>query len=595
LSTKKNFFVEIVVKYVHEKTIHILVQKGGKVKEKKKNFMLLCLVLPVLLNLVSIPGNTKVRENDVLPPDILPVIILSGSDYEMGYQYGQQAGPYLEINKEASWASALEDFSRAEIIRALKANQYYIKKYTPEVIEQMKGMADGASASGFTLSYTDVLLMNCTLPKPKTAVFPAGAEKDTLPPKKCSVCSAWGSCTSDGRLIGVDTLDASGDALYGVIILAFPDQGNNYICGAEAGEIGDHFLLNNKGLFIGNSGGGGSPRDIDSNYGLSWSCSLTHIARFANNAVEARDMILPWQINVPENFHFVDIKGNAFVVEKTAAVQSVRKPGDFGEKDFLYSTNNYLDKKMKVTKKGEFIKQHGGYGAYSAPRNLMLWDMLHNYHGQVTVEFAKMILRFPGAPPPYPPTGGWDAKICRPSNSWVAVVLPDSGDKGEAHICTGPAGRVIHSSAAANGEKMITRYPFINGTHTFYKLRLAADPKAVVQAASKAAKNDIAAAYAKLMGLNFQDKGYAALNDLYSLANTEYYRGNIAFNRALLADGSQQLAYFAEAATNYTRSQAHAQQVYEALVPAPTSPAHLGLKPFGGDWAAWETEIGKGN
>ena len=234
--------MEIVVKYVHEKTIHILVQKGGKVKEKKKNFMLLCLVLPVLLNLVSIPGSTKVRGNDGLPPDILPVIILSGSDYEMGYQYGQQAGPYLAINKEASWASALEDFSRAEIIRALKANQYYIKKYTPEVIELMKGMADGASASGFTLSYTDVLLMNCTLPKPKTAVFPAGAEKDTLPPKKCSVCSAWGSCTSDGRLIGVDTLDASGDALYGVIILAFPDQGNNYICGAEAGEIGDHFF-----------------------------------------------------------------------------------------------------------------------------------------------------------------------------------------------------------------------------------------------------------------------------------------------------------------------------------------------------------------
>jgi hypothetical protein len=391
----------------------------------------------------------------------------------------------------------------------------------------------------------------------------------------------------------VDTLDSSVEANYGVIIVAFPDHGNNYMCGAVAGEIGDHFLFNNKGLFIGNSGGGGSPRDIDSNYGLSWSCSLTHIARFADNAVEARDMLLPWQINIPENFHFVDIKGNAFVVEKTAAIRSVRKPGNFGEKEFLYSTNNYLNKKMKVTKKGEFIKQHGGYGAYAAPRNLMLWDMLHNYHGEVTVEFAKMMLRFPGDPPPYPPKGGWDAKICRPTNSWVAVVLPDNGDKGLVHICTGPAGRVIHSSTAANGEKMRTSYQFINGTHTFYKLRLAANPQAVAKAAREMAKNDIAGAYAKLMRLNFQDKGYAALNDLYSLANSQYYRGNIAFNRALLANGSKKLAYFAKATTAYTRSQAHAMQVYEALVPAPTRPADLGLKSFGGDWAVWETDIGK--
>jgi len=33
---------------------------------------------------------------------------------------------------------------------------------------------------------------------------------------------------------------------------------------------------------------------------------------------------------------------------------------------------------MKVTKEGEFIDKHGGYGAYAAPRNKMLWDMLNN-------------------------------------------------------------------------------------------------------------------------------------------------------------------------------------------------------------------------
>jgi hypothetical protein len=558
----------------------------------KKHAYVLFLALLIFLNLTTslIARETKAKE--VLPPGILPVVILSGSDYEMGYQYGQQIAPYLDIEKEAKWASALQTQSLEKILYMLKGNQSYIQKYTPENIEIMKGIADGATASGFQLSYTDVLLMNCTLPKPETSTFPPGAEKDSLPLKNCSVSSAWGSATKDGRLIGMDTLD-SGEAAYGVIIMAFPDNGNNYICGAQAGEIGDHFLMNNRGLFVGNSGGGGSSRDVDANYGLSWSCSLTHIVRFAKSAYEARDMLLPWQINIPENFHFVDIKGNACVVEKTAAVQSVRKPGDFGEEDFLYSTNNYLNKEMAPTKKGGFIKKHGGYGAYAAPRNLMLWDMLHNYHGHIDVGFMKMMLRFPGDAPPNPPEGGWDAKVCRPSNSWVSVLLPDDGDKGVAYICTGPAGRVIHSSTASDGEEMRSSYPYIEGTHTFYKLTLAANPKEAVEAAQKEASINIATAYKKLMYLNFTDTGYAALNELYSLANAEYYQGKVYFNKGLLADGNDALHWLAKAATSFTRSQAHAQQVYEALVPAPTSPSDLGLKPFGGDWASWETKVGK--
>jgi hypothetical protein len=544
-----------------------------------------------LLILVVVIPIAKIQADDILPPGILPVIILSGSDYDMGYQYGQQAGHYIEINKTAAWASALQRFSRDDIIRALKANQHYIQKYTPENIEIMKGMADGASAAGFNVTYQDIILLNGTLPKPESSDYPKGAENDALPPGKgCSVCSAWGSTTKDGRLIGLDTLDGDGESRYGVIIVAFPLDGNHYICGADAGEIGDHFLMNNKGFFLGNSGGGGSPRDIDEDYGLCWSCSLPHIVRYANNAKEAKDMMLEWKINVPENFHFVDVYGNAFVVEKTAALQAVRQPGDFGERDFLYSTNNYLHKKMSITKKGDFVKQHGGYGTYAAPRNLIFWDLLNNYHGHVDVEFMKMILRFPGDPPPNPPEGGWDAKICRPTNCWVSVAMPHDGDEGVAYICTGPAGRVIHSSTASNGKPMRTNYQFIDGTHTFFQLRLTGSPKAVVEQAKKDAKNELAAAYSEFMHLIPKDQGYDQLQNMYSKANQEYYQGNLAMNRALLTQGNDALLYLAKAATRYTRCQAHAQEVYEALVPPPTSPSDLGLRAFGGAWADWETE-----
>jgi hypothetical protein len=93
------------------------------------------------------------------------------------------------------------------------------------------------------------------------------------------------------------------------------------------------------------------------------------------------------------------------------------------------------------------------------------------------------------------------------------------------------------------------------------------------------------------MQLNYRDAGYAALEDLYSLANAEYYRGNIATDEAMLSSGNEALKLFGKAATQYTRAQAHAMQVYEALVPQPTSPSDIGLRLFGGDWASWETNV----
>ena len=538
----------------------------------------------------AFPADDPAR--DSLPPSILPVVVLKGSDYDMGFQYGEQACAYIDRTREDKWAQALRRFSRDEVLRALRANQSFIKSYTPEWIDFMRGMADGATRAGFPMTYTDVLLMNCTLPDPETSVYPEGTENDLLPPKRCSVASAWGSATRDGRLIGLDTLDTP-DVAHAVVIVAFPDRGNAYICGADAGEIGDHFLMNNKGFFLGNSGGGGSPRPEDEGYGICWACSLPYLVRFCDGAFEARDMIMKWQINVPENFHFVDVHGNACVVEKTTAVQAVRQPGDFGERDFMFSTNNYLSAKMKVTKEGEFVGLHGGYGAYSAPRNKMIWDLFHNYHGEIDVEFAKMVLRFPGAPPPWPPAGGWEAMFCRPTNLWTAVVLPHDGDEGVAHICTGPAGRVLQSSIASDKSVMRPTYRYAAGTHTFYKLRLAKGPAELVRSAHDAAEEEIANAYSKLMHLNYRDTGYAELKELYGKAVAEMFEGRNASNRAELAKGNNALALYGRAASLYARAQAHAREVYEALEPAPTSPLDLGLKPFGGSWATWETAVGK--
>ena len=92
------------------------------------------------------------------------------------------------------------------------------------------------------------------------------------------------------------------------------------------------------------------------------------------------------------------------------------------------------------------------------------------------------------------------------------------------------------------------------------------------------------------MYLDFLYPGYADLKDLYSLSNKEYYQGCSYLNKAILASGRESLLFFSEAATLFTRSQSHAQQVFEALIPPATSPIKLKLEPFGMDNYTWETK-----
>ena len=164
-------------------------------------------------------------------------------------------------------------------------------------------------------------------------------------------------------------------------------------------------------------------------------------------------------------------------------------------------------------------------------------------------------------------------------------MLPDHGDKGIAYICTGPAGRVAYPLKPKGGD-----WYQIAGTHTFYQLALASNPAEVVEAAKNEAHAYIAEAYRKLMILNYTDTGYTALNEIYSQANVEYYEGIHADHKGLLTNGNEALCYFAQAATAFTRSQAHAKQVYNTLVPPATRPEDLGLKPYGGSWAKWATK-----
>jgi hypothetical protein len=453
----------------------------------------------------------------------------------------------------------------------------------------MKGIADGAAAAGHKVTYNDILLINCGIKKLSPKVTPpVGAQSDEFSPEGCSVFAAWGSATKDGKMIFGDTKDSDFD--YQVVLVAFPDKGNNFIAGLRAGELAEHFSMNNKGLFIGTGQNAGS-RDIDNGYGLKKQFGIQHMLRFANNAAEAKDMFLSWEFPNNTNLIFSDVGGNSFVVERTTAVKGVRKVGDFGERDFIYSTNNSMTQDMKEAAKGKKYIDHAGWQIKggAVPRSLEAWNMLHNYHGKIDQDFMKMVVRFSGNQAPHPAKKDFqeekDQTICNFQNIRVAVGIPDKGDKGVVYICTGPAGKL------QNPPSLRRRPCFqIDGTYSFYRLTLPANPAKVTQDARETAFDYLAEAYREFMVLNYSDSRFAPLKKIYSEAVAEYYEGINAENKALLAGGNDAIYFFSQATTDFTRSQAHSRQLSEALAPPPSRPEDLGLQPYGAAWGKWATQ-----
>ena len=91
----------------------------------------------------------------------MPVVVLQGSPYEMGYQYGLQAPDYIAEVRDAAWASARSKSSYAEVMENCSIYEEYI---TNELTEFdfpsfFQGMSDAMNDQGVPFSPADPVVM----------------------------------------------------------------------------------------------------------------------------------------------------------------------------------------------------------------------------------------------------------------------------------------------------------------------------------------------------------------------------------------------------------------------------------------------------
>jgi hypothetical protein len=494
----------------------------------------------------DLPGTLSFIDPDKpLTPSIMPVYFLSGDDYEMGYQYGYQAASYMNCFIDHLWAKFLaRDFADTVAKRnvILKGFQYYVIEYAPYLIDHMIGIADGMTDAGYPTTYAEVLMMQCEWeanldPDGETNEYPSPV--DDLPPA-CSSFAAVGDATTEGQLVLGESADGTPFKHEGTIV-AFPDDGNNYVVDGEIGVVGLNYAMNSEGVCIGLQASG-SNRAIDYQFGFTMPFSFAHMARYADTAEEARDMLLDWELAWGTNYIMADPSGDMYVVEATASEKEVRWPDSLGEGevDFLVSTNHFRTPEMV---------EFSGRDRRDCARYALLFDFLQKNQGDVDLDFAKMMWR--------------NEPVLRTSSRMVRIAICDD-DTNLSYTCTGPAWKV-------DGFRSMPIEP----THSFYEINLQDSPEATTLKAERTARDYIGMAMTEMNKLDYDDREYAVLNEIFTEAKAKYYEGINLKRSAQVTDGNESLFNFSKSMTAFTVSHVLSMQVYNALAGVPLMPADL--------------------
>jgi isopenicillin-N N-acyltransferase-like protein len=157
-----------------------------------------------------------------------PRVKVSGSAYERGKQYGEQTAERIRRNVEVYRAiyqhyAGWEWHTAAEYATAFEAP---IEAYRPHLVEEIRGIADGAR-----LPLSTILALNV-----RTEIINAADALGAA--QECTAVVALPEATADGHTLLAQNWDWMLEAAKTVVILdAEPDKGPSFVTAVEAGLL----------------------------------------------------------------------------------------------------------------------------------------------------------------------------------------------------------------------------------------------------------------------------------------------------------------------------------------------------------------------
>lgn len=316
---------------------------------------------------------------------------LQGTWYTMGKEYGARSGDAVRVVSDIWWKQEVDLYGKAQTLKAIKLYEAQIKALDPNLVEFMKGIADGAAdwlnqsiyANAqhplCSTNYERVMAVNVydewVMIHP--GAFPDGSSTyggtATAPPVKeiasCSAFAARGAATADGRTIAAHNRHTPYDPrVYQQTYVIAPPGGNTAWVLSNCPQVAANQIVNEKGLtVILLFGGASNPQSwnypggpyVAEGFGVPWFHLLLHVGTHADTAAQAIEMLTKGTPEYRDRtgrksllrgggwIFLVSDEKTMAVVEVTADRYAVRHPGDltgpgWTSPDYIVATNMFI-------------------------------------------------------------------------------------------------------------------------------------------------------------------------------------------------------------------------------------------------------------
>ena len=300
---------------------------------------------------------------------------IEGKPYQRGYQYGyllaKEISAYAEkvsiANDQEKPASAWQN------LRTL-TDALLLRKYDPEYLEEMKGIADGAAEGGALISkravdFLDIVTLNSVVDIGQMAEglsrsshplsgrsFSAEEEEAKMADRlhKCSSFLANGPATRDGRIVFSQLFMWSGytGVHWDVICDVVPESGHRLVYETFPGGIhsGADFYINDAGIMIGETTVAQTPFD---SAGSPQSSRIRKAAQYGSNIDDVVRILTTENNGLYTNDWLIgDVKANEIAIlllgtkqHKLWRSSTAEFPG--GTEGFYWSVNNAKDPEVR--------------------------------------------------------------------------------------------------------------------------------------------------------------------------------------------------------------------------------------------------------
>jgi hypothetical protein len=490
------------------------------------------------------------------------VVVVSGSNYEMGVQYGKQAAPAIYHNLVIFKSKLYTALGSDTVAEDMQVWDSYLVQHDPTLGDWLDGISQGCADMGYAVSYSDLVLLMVypTELWSRPADYPpewgsgsqvatvsnAAESSDAQAYHSCNTFAANGTATADGNTMHAITQMAGTEMMDNIILIAFPDEGYRFVSQTYAGRVNANSAMNSNGF----SWTMTAILSDEPVWGLT-EVYFHYLAQLAGSPAEAVEYLQNTPRGGVAGGFILSDATDIQVFETWADVYSQRTPSASG---FVVQTNHLVDPALSAYNPF-WLASIGTYERYDT----VFQFLTEAPAGSVDFDFAKSVLS----------SDDWydaDAGTWHENEPGSPFISND-----HTSICQSvffPADLIAYLGTGTPSGNGIPAY----ATGEYVKIKLAADPKAVTTQADEDALTYYWEA-ADLFEHELNDgPAYLTLDliadvqDKLDEAMTAYSYGiDRAAYADLETDEEQAILLWGSALTHFAKAQLYAQMAQTAL------------------------------